>query len=132
MFDIAPLNYERWAVMVSPLLVDSAPDVKSIAAARHAEEFTQLSASPRTLGSPIGEGLTEPDIRPEELRRKTLKRESEPASITSHPAEWLLVQPFPSGIFNSAPNQPALDPGKVTELYKHPEPTRGPAVRISG
>ncbi len=132
MFDIAPLNYERWAVMVSPLLVDSAPDVKPASAARLAEQLAQLSVSPRLLGSRTGEGLIEQNIHPMELRRKSLERNSEPPLNGQPPAEWLLLLPLPNGIFNSAPSQPASDPGKVMELYKRSEPTRGPAVRISG
>ncbi len=132
MFDIAPLNYERWAVMVSPLLVDSTPDAKPASAARHAEQTAQLSVSPRLLGSRTGEGLIEQKIRPMEVPRKSLERNSEPPLNGQPPGEWLVILPLPNGIFNSAPSQPALDPAKVTELYKHSEPTRGPAVRISG
>lgn len=132
MFDIAPLNYERWAVIVSPLQVFDAWDVKPASPSRHAEQLTQVSATLSRLDSRTKESLIEQSIQPAKLRRKILKRKPEPPSITSHAAEWLLSLPFPNGIFNSARNQPALDPRKITELYKHPENTRGPAVRISG
>ena len=132
MVDIAPLNYERWAVIVSPLLVSDAREVKPTTASRHAEQLTQVSAALSHLDSRKKEGLIEQNIQPMVLRRKTLERNSEPPLTESHPAEWLLLLPLPNGIFNSARNQPALDPRKITELYDHPETTRGPAVRISG
>jgi len=132
MAEIAPLNYERWAVMFSPLWVHGAPNATPASGARHAEQLTQVSASLNRLDSRTKESLIEQSIQPMVMRRKIPKRESEPPSITSHPAEWVLLQPLPNEIFTSARNQPALDPRKITELYKQPETTLGPAVRISG
>ena len=132
MAEIAPLNYERWAVMFSPLWVHGAPNVTPASGTRHAEQLTQVSASLNRLDSRTNESLIEQSIQPMVMRRKIPKRESEPLSITSHTGGWVLLQPLPNGIFNVAQNQPALDPRKVTELYKQPETTLGPAVRISG
>ncbi len=132
MAEIAPLNYERWAVVVSPLQVSDAPEAKPTTASRHAEQLAQVSAAPSRLGSRPGEGSIGQNNQPVGLRPKTLERHSEPPVAESQPAEWVLLQPLPNGIFNAARNQPALDPRKITELYKHPEPTPGPSVRISG
>lgn len=132
MAEIAPLNYERWAVMVSPLLVPDAQNAKSTAASRHAEQLTQVSAAPSRLGSRTDEGSIGQNNQPVGLRRKTLDRRSESPATESRPAERLLSLPLPNGIFNTAQNQPALDPRKVTELYEHPETTRGRGVSILG
>ncbi len=132
MAEIAPLTYERWAVIVSPLQGGEAPGVLPGSGARNAEQLTQVSASLNRLDSRTKESLIEQSIQPVKVRRKIPKPKSEPPSITSHTAEWVLLQPLPNEIFNSDRNQPVLDPRKITELYKHPEPTPGPAVRISG
>ncbi len=132
MSEIAPLNYERWAVVISPLVVSDPPGVLPGSGARHAEQLTQVGASLNRLDTRKKESLIEQSIQPVELRRKILKRKSEPPSITSHPAEWVLLQPRPNEIFNSDRNQPALGARKIVELYEHPDPTPVPAVRISG
>jgi len=128
----APLNYERWAVMVSPLHGIEAPGVVPGFGARQAEELTQVSAATSRLDSRKKESLIEQTIRPGKVRRKILKRKSAPPPLTSHPAGWALSQPLPDGIYASARNPLTVDPRKVTELYKHPEPARVPSVRISG
>ncbi len=132
MAEIAPLNYERWAVIVSPLQGAEAPGVLPASGARHAEQLAQVSASLNRMDSRTKESLIEQSFQPEIVRRKISKPKSEPPSITPHTAKWVLLQPLPNEIFASARDQPALDPRKVTELYKHPEITPGPTVRISG
>ena len=87
MAEIAPLNYERWAVIVSPLLVHDAPYVTPASGARHAEQLTQVSASLNRLDSRTKESLIEQNIRPPDARRKAPQREPEPSLTESHPSE---------------------------------------------
>ena len=132
MLNIAPLDYERWAVLVSPLLVPGAPHVEAKPPPRHAEHLGPVSAALSGTGSRAGEGLREPVSRLMGLRRKTLERDQARPLNEPHPTDLSLLFPLPNGIFNSAQNQPAIDPRIVMELYDHPENTRGTTVRISG
>jgi len=132
MFDIAPPDYERWAVVVSPLQVPEYRDVTATSALRHTELLAQVSASLSHLDSRKKEGLAEQDVQSATLTRNTLKRSSEHPSTKSYSAKWGLLQPLPVGIYNTALNQSTLEPQKISKLYKSPETTRGLAVRISG
>ncbi len=132
MLIIAPLDYERYAVLVSPLLVPGAQHAEAKPPPRRTEQLGPVNAALSGTGSRTGEGMREPVSRPMGLRRKTLELDQERLLNGPHPADLSLLFPLPNEIFNSARNQPALDPRKVTELYKHPETTRGSSVRISG
>ncbi len=134
MVDVAPLNYERWAVIVSPLEVPGAQGGMYAVPLRHLEQLTQVSASLDNVDSRKKESLVEQAVKPPEARRKVPKPKPAPppSPTTSHPAEWLLRQPLPMEVLASARNQSALDPRKITELYRPPESTPGSNVRVSG
>lgn len=57
MLPIAPLNYERYTVVVSPLLVPDAAPAKAALAARETEPVTPLSAELYRHGSAAGEQM---------------------------------------------------------------------------
>ena len=131
---IAPFNYERWAVMVSPLLVPDVVGVKSAFGLRHDEQLTQVSASLGQLDSRKKESLIEQEVPPPPSQRNATKTQSPPPPLptTSHPAEWLLRQPLPMAVIASARGQSAPDPRKITQLYTPPDSPPGSSVRISG
>ena len=132
MAEIAPLNYERWAVIVNPLPAPDTWGERAPAVARHTEQLVQVSPSLNRLDTRKKESLIEQTLKPAAVRRKILERKPVASPVTSHPAGWVLRQPLPIKIFTSAGDQPAPDPGKVIELYTPPEIPPGPGVRLSG
>ncbi|MFQ5763392.1 MAG: hypothetical protein ACE5GT_00545 [Rhodospirillales bacterium] len=132
MSEIAPLDYERWAVLVSPLLAPGAAYVEAKQPPRHAEQLGPVSAALNRPGSRAGEGLNGSDSRPMELGPKTLERDPEHPLNGPHPTDLNWFFQLPSGVRDSMQNQPALDPQKVTERYEFPEKPRGATVRLSG
>ena len=132
MVDIAPLNYERWAVIVNPLQAPDTRGERAPAEARHTEQLIQVSPSLNRLDTRKKASLIEQTLMPAAVRRKIIERKPVASPVTSHPAGWVLRQPLPIEIFTSAGDQPAPDPGKVIELYTPPEIPPGPGVRLSG
>ncbi len=130
--NIAPLNYERWAVVVSPLHGLEAAGALPGSGVRHTEQLTQVSASLSHLDSRKKEGSIEQNIRSADMRRKAPKRNPAPSPVRSHPGGWVLSQPLPDGIFTAARNLTAPNPGKVVELYKRPEPAPAATLRVFG
>jgi len=132
MLDIAPLNYERWAVVVSPLQVPGGQHGESSPPLRQTERLGQVNASLSGTSSRAGEGLREPVSRSMELRQETHKRDPAPPLNGSYPTDFNWFFLLPDGIRNLMQDRPALDPRKVTGLYDHPESVRGATVSISG
>jgi len=132
MNDIAPLNYERWAVIVSPLLVPDAPEGGYAVPLRHPEGLVQVGASLGRLDSRKKESLIEQTFQPVGVRRKVPERKPAPPPATSHPPEWVLRQPLPMGTLASARNDSVVDIRKAIEAYAPRQPTPDPSVRVSG
>ena len=57
MVDVAPLNYERWAVIVSPIQASDVRGVRPTYDARHIEQLIQLAPSLNNVDSRKKESL---------------------------------------------------------------------------
>ena len=128
---IAPLDYERWAVLVSPLLAPGAGHVEAKQPPRHAEQLGPVSGELNRPGSRTGEELRKPDFRLMGMRRKSLERDQEHALNGPHPTDLNWFFQLPSGVRDSMQDRPALDPRTVTGLYDRPESARGITVSVS-
>ncbi len=98
MLNIAPLDYERYAVLVSPLLVPDAARVEAKPPPRHAEQLGPVSAALNRPGLRTGEGLNGSDSRPMELGPKTPERDPEHPLNGPHPTDLSLFFRRPSEI----------------------------------
>ena len=125
MVDVAPLNYERWAVIVSPIQASDVRGVRPTYDARHIEQLIQLAPSLNNVDSRKKESLIEQTLKSPDVRQKFPKPKPEAPPVTSHPAGLVLRQPLPIGVFTSALDQAAPDPRKVTELYTLADNPRG-------
>ena len=135
MVDIAPLNYERWAVIVSPLQVQEVQGGGYAVPLRHPEGLVQVGASLSRLDSRKKESLIEQKVPPPEQRHKVSRSKPQPPPplpIKSHPPDCLLRQPLPMAAIASARNQTVVIPGKVIGLYTPPEVAFVPSMRVSG
>ncbi|MDA1090349.1 MAG: hypothetical protein O3A85_08575 [Proteobacteria bacterium] len=134
MNDIAPLNYERWAVVVSPLLVPEAQEVKSAFGSRQTEQLVQVGASLGRLDTRKKESLIEQSLRQPEQRSRIpgFKPPRSPPPTTSHPSEWLLRQPLPMAAIASARNQSAPALRTILKLYTPPALPVVHRVRLDG
>jgi len=122
MAEIAPLNYERWAVIVSPMVTQGALNVRPPGEARHTEQLIQIAPSLGRLDSRKHESLIEQTLRPAEARRRLIERKRVAPPVTSHPGGLRLRQPLPREALDSAGNLPVPDSQTVTQLYTPPEP----------
>ncbi len=132
MADIAPLDYERWTVLVSPLLAPGAAYVEAKPPPRHAEQLGPVSTALNRPVSRTGEGLKGSDSRPMELGPKTLECDPEHPLNGPEPTDLSLFFQRPSEICNLTQNQPAIDAWKAAGLCEHPESTHGTTVSDSG
>ena len=133
MAEIAPLNYERWAVIVNPMLAPDTGGVRPSYEARHVEQLIQLAPSLNNVETRKKESLIEQTLKPTEGRRRILVNKPEGPPVTSHPVGMVLRQPLPGEIFTSAGEElPSPDPQSVTVLYAPPEITLHPSVDVIG
>ncbi|NQV84559.1 MAG: hypothetical protein HQ494_12135 [Rhodospirillales bacterium] len=132
MLNIAPLNYERWAVIVSPLQGQGAEHVEAQSSPRQVEQTGPVSAALSGTSSGAGETLRESDSRELEVRRNSFNRNPEHPLNRPHPTDLSLLFQLPIEILNSLRNKPTLDPRTVTGLYDRPENKRGTTVSVSG
>ncbi|MBC8339524.1 MAG: hypothetical protein ISR51_00175 [Rhodospirillales bacterium] len=134
MAEVAPLNYERWALIVSPMVTQGGLGVPPGYEARHTEQLVQISPSLGRLDSRARESLVEQTLKPPESHRKAkgLERKRPAPPLTSHPAGLVLRQPLPREIFTSAGNLPVPLPQTVAELYTPPETPHHASVDVTG
>jgi len=132
MSDIAPLDYERWAVLVSPLLVPGAQQVEAKPPPRHAEQTGPVSAAPSGTGSRASGDQMGLGARPAKLPRRAFERDSEHPLNGPHPTDLNWFFRLPNETRDSMRDQPAIEPRRIVRLYEHPEKTRGTTVRVSG
>ncbi len=128
---VAPLSYERYAVLVSPLLV---PDVLPVTAkppSRQVEQLAPVNPTSRRAGS-----------HPEAVLKKSISQtvdvpQSSPVQSRTRPlhgpplpdARNFLSLPVHS--VGSMRDQTIPDPRKLVRLYEHPENPRAIAMNIS-
>lgn len=129
---IAPLDYERYAVLVNPLLAPGAEHTEAHPPTRQTEQPGPVNAALSGTSSRAGEGLREPVSRPMEVRRKSFERGPEPPLNEPYPTDLNWFFQLPSGVRESAQGRPVLDPWIVTGLYDHPETPRGATLSVSG
>jgi len=129
---IAPLDYERWAVLVNPLLVPGGQHGESGPSPRQAEQLGQVNASLSSTSSRAGEGLREPVSRSTGLRQETQKREPAPPLNGPHPTDFNWFFLLPNGSRGLMQDLSAPVSRIVAGLYDHPKTTRGATVSVSG
>ena len=103
---IAPLDYERWAVLVSPLLMPGAGHVGAKAPPRQAEQLGSVNATLSGTGSRAGEGLREPVSRSMGLGQISLERDPEHPLDGPHPTDLNWFFQLPGGFRESMQAQP--------------------------
>lgn len=132
MSDIAPLNYERWAVLVSPLQGQDAVHAGAKPTPKQLEQTGPVSAALSGTSSGAGETLKKSDSREIEARRKSLERESEHPLNGPHPTDLNWFFQLPGGVRESLQDRPVPGPRIVSGLYDRPEIMRGAAVSVLG
>lgn len=134
MADIAPLNYERWAVIVSPLEVAAVQEGGYVVPLRHPEGLVQLGASMSSVDSRSKESLVEKTLGPEKAPQKISKSKSAPppAPPVSNPTDMVLSQPLPMEVIASAREQPVPNRNEVLASYVPVQEPSAPVIRVTG
>ncbi len=128
---IAPLDYERYAVFVSPLVVPEANPVGARIPPRQTEPTDPVSAEPDRAGRSAGDQVKASDSRTVEISPFTLDRDPEHPSNGPHPTAVSRLDQVPIQILDSPPDTSELMPRKVTELYESRYKTQSVTVRTS-
>lgn len=131
MMIIAPLDYERYAVFVSPLLVPEANPAGARIPPRQTEPMDPVSAEPDRTGWSAGDQVKASDSRTVEIPPSTLDRGPEHPLIGPYPTEVRRLFQVPIQILESPPGPAELVPRKVTELYEFQDNTLSVTVRTS-
>lgn len=129
---VAPLDYERWAVLVNPLLVPSAVQVEAKSPPRQAEQLGAVNAALNGTSSRAGEGLREPISRSMGLGRNSIERNSASPLTVPPPTDLNWFFQLPGGARGSMQDRPAIDPQKVAELYVSPETAPSTTLSVLG
>ena len=132
MMNIAPLDYERYAVLVNPLSVPDAAHVDANPPPRRIEQIAQVSTKLSRPDSRAGEELKGHGSRPTDLRRKLTEHDPGHPLNAPHPTDLNWLYQIPNEAGKSIQDQPTIAPLTVVELYDRPGKTRGATVRISG
>ncbi|MCH7485588.1 MAG: hypothetical protein IIC04_01195 [Proteobacteria bacterium] len=132
MLNIAPLEYERWAVLVSPLLIPEAERVGAKPPPRLAEPVDPVSAEIYRHGWVAGGRPKGPGTRSTEVPRKSHERNPEHPLEGPHPTDLNLLFRVPIEILESSQDRPVVDARNVTGLYEHPGNPLATTVRLSG
>ncbi|NQV43757.1 MAG: hypothetical protein HQ501_02550 [Rhodospirillales bacterium] len=128
---IAPLSYERYAVLISPLLVADVLPTTAKPPPRQVEQLSPVNPTSRRSGShpeevlkkPISQAVNVPQSSPVQSRTRPLHGPPPPD------ARNFLSLPVHS--VGSMRGQAIADPRKLVRLYEHPEITRAIAMSIS-
>jgi len=130
--EIAPLDYERYAVLVSPLLVPGAGPVQAKPPARAAGPAGPVSVDYNRAGPQASRGPNGHDPRLTGTGRRAFGDGSTQPASTPRPPDGNWFFQLPNETRESIQDQPAVDPRKATELYEHQDNARGATVRVSG
>jgi len=131
MLIIAPLDYERYAVLVSPLLIPGVLHAEAKQPPKRVEQLRPVSPASSYSGSQTNEVPKNSGPRAVDVQKSTpahnrvRPQRGPPATALSG------VSRFPSGSHSLVEGQSPPSPQKVVGLYEHPENTRGTTMHIS-
>ncbi len=131
MLIIAPLDYERYAVLVSPLLVPGVPKVEAKQPPKRVEQLRPVSPASSYSGSQANEVSKNSGPRAVDVQKSTLAHNRVRPQRGPPPTAPGGVSRFPSGSHSLVEGQSPPRPQKVVELYEHPENIRGTVMRVS-
>lgn len=130
---IAPMDYERYAVLFSPLLVPDAPRAEAPPPSRQVDQLDPVRPTFRRFDSRADHGL--PDATFGLARNPavvlTERGTLQPSSATYAADQTWLFQ-LPNDLRETIQEPPNPLPATVTGLYGHEEKVSGSAVRVTG
>ncbi|MDA1089574.1 MAG: hypothetical protein O3A85_04585 [Proteobacteria bacterium] len=109
MLNIAPLNYELWAVLVSPLQGQDAGQVEARPTPRQTKQTEPVSAALSGTSSGAGETLRKSDSRGMEARRNSFERDSEHPLNGPYPTDLNWLFQLSGGVRDSMQDRPIPD-----------------------
>lgn len=133
MLPVAPMDYERYAVLLSPLLVSDAPRAEAPPPSRQVDELDPIRATLRRFDSRADRGLPDTTFGPTRNPAVVLKGRGavQPTSLT-YAADLAWLFQLPNDVRAAIQKPPNLDPAAVANLYEREEKGTTAAVRVSG
>ena len=131
MLNIAPLDYERYAVLVNPLLIPGPVNVAVKPPQRRTEPVNPASADLGNLGSSAGNAVKSLSAVPARTRTATPDRDLLYALNRPHPISLNRLAQVPSKIWEAEQFQPGTVPRRVAELYESPGEAPRETIRLS-
>ena len=131
MLNIAPLDFERLPILVSPLQIPAIPGDAVKPLSRTTEPVAPVGTEPNRHGS-AADGIPQgTEFRPAGPKMSALDRDPEHPLDGPHPTDLSWFFQIPDGTRNLAQEYPEMSLQQVTGLYELPRETPDAIMRIS-
>ncbi len=132
MLNIAPLDYERYAVLVNPLPAADARHIDAATPSRRVEQTDPVSTALGRADPQVGKEIKGRNFGLAVIKGEPIERDSEQPLNEPHPTDLNWFYQASNEARNSILDQPAIDPRAVIELYERPQKTPSAIVRVLG